>query len=153
MRSLALFLALTACVAADKRPIAETDLYAFKWTADPRISPDGSQILYTQVTVTPKHDNYQTAIWLVPAAGGPERQITAGPHDSFPRWSPDSKRMAFVRSGEKDGKPEPGQIYVMDMGGGGGLRPHGDAEVRRRSRMVAERACDCFHLDRGRQRF
>jgi dipeptidyl aminopeptidase/acylaminoacyl peptidase len=118
MRIFALFLALTTCVAADKRPITETDLYAFKWVADPRISPDGAEVLYTQVTVTSKHDNYQTAIWLVPAAGGPARQITVGPHDSAPRWSPDGKRMAFVRATEKDGKPEPAQIYVMEMTGG-----------------------------------
>ena len=118
MRMLALFLAVTACMAADKRPITETDLYAFKWVADPRISPDGSQVLYTRVTVNAKHDNYQTEIWLVPAAGGPARQITAGLHDSAPRWSPDGKRMAFLRAGEKDGKPEPAQIYVMDMSGG-----------------------------------
>jgi dipeptidyl aminopeptidase/acylaminoacyl peptidase len=118
MRTLVLFLCLAAYAAADKRPIAETDLYSFKWIADPRISPDGAEILYTQVTVTAKHDNYQTAIWMVPAAGGPARQITAGPHDSSPRWSPDGKRVAFVRAGEKDGKPEPAQIYLMDMAGG-----------------------------------
>jgi dipeptidyl aminopeptidase/acylaminoacyl peptidase len=118
MRTLILFLCLAASATADKRPIAETDLYSFKWIADPRISPDGAEILYTQVTVTAKHDNYQTAIWMVPATGGAARQITAGPRDSSPRWSPDGKRLAFVRAGEKDGKPEPAQIYLMDMGGG-----------------------------------
>ena len=120
MRSLVLFLAVTASVvtAAEKRPITETDLYSFKWVTDPRISPDGAEILFTQVTVTAKHDNYQTAIWQVASAGGPARQITAGPRDTAPRWSPDGKRMAFLRAGEKDGKPEPAQIYVMEMGGG-----------------------------------
>jgi dipeptidyl aminopeptidase/acylaminoacyl peptidase len=118
MRSLVLFLALASCMAADKRPITETDLYAFKWVADPRISPDGAEILYTQITVTSKHDNYQTAVWLVAAAGGPARQITVGPRDSAPRWSADGKRMAFLRAGEKDGKSEPAQIYIMEMGGG-----------------------------------
>ncbi len=118
MRPLVLFLAMAACATADKRPITETDLYAFKWPADPRISPDGAEILYTQVTVTNKHDSYQTAIWMVPANGGPARQITAGPRDTSPRWSPDGKRIAFVRSAEKDGKPEPGQIFIMEMSGG-----------------------------------
>ena len=36
----------------------------------------------------------------------------------MPRWSPDGRRIAFVRSIEKDGKPQPGQIYVLDMNGG-----------------------------------
>jgi dipeptidyl aminopeptidase/acylaminoacyl peptidase len=118
MRRFALFILLASSALADKRPITETDLYSFKWAADPRISPDGSEIVYTVATVNNKHDNYQTAIWIVPAAGGPPRQLTAGPHDSSPRWSPDGKRLAFLRSGEKDGKPEPAQIFLLNMNGG-----------------------------------
>ena len=38
--------------------------------------------------------------------------------DTTPRWSPDGRRIAFVRSIEKDGKPQPGQIYLLDMNGG-----------------------------------
>jgi dipeptidyl aminopeptidase/acylaminoacyl peptidase len=119
MRRFALCLVLAvSAFAADKRPITETDLYAFKWVADPRISPDGAEIAYTQVIVTPKHDNYLTALWIVPASGGPGRQLTSGAHDSSPRWSPDGKRLAFLRVAEKDGKPEPAQLYVLDMAGG-----------------------------------
>ena len=119
MRRIASLLLLAAgALAAEKRPITETDLYAFKWAADPRISPDGAQIAYTLVTVTPKHDNYATSLWIVPAAGGAPRQISSGAHDASPRWSPDGSRLAFLRTGEKDGKPEPPQIYLLDMRGG-----------------------------------
>ena len=63
-----------ACLAlsygAAKRPITETDLYAFRWLADPRIAPDGSQIVYTLVTVNAKHDGYEAGLWIVPASGG-----------------------------------------------------------------------------------
>ena len=118
MRRIVLSLVLAACALAQKRPISETDLYAFKWVADARISPDGAQIAYTQVNVTPKHDNYQTSIWIVSAAGGPARQLTGGTHDASPRWSPDGKRLAFVRTPEKDGKPDPPQLYLLDMAGG-----------------------------------
>ncbi len=51
-----------------KRPITETDLYAFQWAASPQISPDGSKIVYTLVKVTAKHDNYETALWMTPAS-------------------------------------------------------------------------------------
>ncbi len=123
MRRFALFLFLAICLLknsafADKRPIADTDLYAFKWLADPRISPDGSMVVYTLVTTTVKHDNYQTALWIVPTGGGTARQFTGGPHDVSPRWSPDGKRLAFLRAGEKDGKPEPAQLFVIDANGG-----------------------------------
>ena len=52
---------LVACpvfAADNKRPITETDLYSFQWIAGPQISPDGSRIVYTQIRVTAKHDNY-----------------------------------------------------------------------------------------------
>ena len=96
--------------AADRRPITETDIYSFQWIATPRISPDGSRVVYTHVVVNQKHDGYETALWIIPSTGAAARQITAGPHDSSPEWSPDGKTLAFVRSPEKDGKPEPSQI-------------------------------------------
>src|SRR5207244_2172232 len=73
-----------------RRPIAETDLYRLTWIADPRISPDGTRIVYVQVTVNQKHDGYETSLWLVPAsAKQTPRRLTAGPRDGSPAWSPD----------------------------------------------------------------
>lgn len=104
--------------ATGKRNIAETDIYAFRWVADPQISPDGSQVAYTLVAVNATKDGYDTSVWLVPSkgmsAGAVPRQITAGPRDSSPRWSPDGKRIAFSRAPEK-GSP---QVYVLPMEGG-----------------------------------
>ena len=53
-------------VAADRRPISETDIFSFQWIANPRISPDGSRIVYVHVTVNSKHDGYDTALWMIP---------------------------------------------------------------------------------------
>src|SRR3954452_21550466 len=96
------FLVLTAphtLPAADKRPITETDLFKFVWTADPQISPDGRQVVYVRVTVNEKKDGYDTALWIAPTDDGePPRSFTSGPSDSSPRWSPDGTRLAFVRS-------------------------------------------------------
>lgn len=102
-----------------KRLITETDLLKFVWIGDPQMAPDGSRVAYTQVTVNEKTEQYETSIWLVPTNGSePPRRITAGPRDTSPRWSPDGTRLAFERSVEKDGKPQPGQIFVLDLGGG-----------------------------------
>jgi dipeptidyl aminopeptidase/acylaminoacyl peptidase len=113
---------LAAVTVASARPIAETDLYSFRWIAAPRISPDGSQIVYTLVTVNARHDGYDTALWIVPSAGGPARQLTSGPCDSGPRWSPDGRTLAFLRAPDKKdaqtGKPSPPQIYLLSMQGG-----------------------------------
>src|SRR4051812_8233760 len=103
-----------------KRNITEKDIFDFVWTANPQISPDGSQVVFVRVTVNEKRDGYDTALWAVSTSGNSEPwRLTAGPRDSSPRWSPDGKRLAFQRSAEKDGKPQPPQIYILNISGGG----------------------------------
>jgi len=114
----ALFCLAMSLPAADRRLISETDIFSFQWIANPRISPDGSQIVYVHVTINSKHDGYETALWIVPSSGGAARQLTSGPRDSSPQWSPDGKMLAFMRAPEKDGKPQPAQIYLLPMEGG-----------------------------------
>jgi dipeptidyl aminopeptidase/acylaminoacyl peptidase len=105
--------------APGRRPITEKDLFKFVWIADPQISPDGSQIAFVRVTVDDKADQYETAIWIVRTDGGDTpRQLTSGKRDLAPRWSDDNRQIAFVRSVEKDGRPQPGQIHVMSLAGG-----------------------------------
>ena len=70
-----LLLAAPHALSAAKRPIAETDLFKFVWIADPRISPDGRQVVYVRVTVNEKKDGYDTALWIV--AGGRQRAAAA----------------------------------------------------------------------------
>jgi dipeptidyl aminopeptidase/acylaminoacyl peptidase len=104
--------------AAEKRMITETDLFKFVWAADPQISPDASRIVFVRVLVNQKADRYDSALWIVPSNGGEARQLTSGPRDSGPRWSPDGKTLAFTRSAEKDGRPQPPQIYLLSLEGG-----------------------------------
>ncbi len=107
-----------AAHAADKRPIAETDLFRFLWVADPQISPDGKQVAFVRVSVNKKKEGYDTAVWIAPTDGSePPRAFTNGT-DTNPRWAPDGSRLAFNRSMEKDGKPQPGQIWVLSLRGG-----------------------------------
>ncbi len=107
---------LAAPSAADRRPITEKDLFEFVWVADPQIAPDGSLIAFVRVTVDEKEDQYNTSIWLARSGGSePPRQLTAGTRDGSPRWSPDARHLAFVRSTEREGKPQPPQIYVLSM--------------------------------------
>lgn len=113
------FMASAVPLHGARRPITETDLFKFVWIADPQMAPDGSQVTFVRVTVNAKEDRYDTALWVVPASGGVQpRQLTAGPRDASPRWSPDGRRLAFTRATEKDGKVQPTQVYVLDMQGG-----------------------------------
>ena len=105
--------------AAERRPIADDDLFSFVWIADPQMSPDGTRLAFVRVTADKQTDQYTSAIWLVATDGrDTPRQLTAGGRDLAPRWSPDSRWLAFLRAVEKEGRPQPPQIYLMSMAGG-----------------------------------
>jgi dipeptidyl aminopeptidase/acylaminoacyl peptidase len=112
-------LAAAAPSAVERRGVTEKDLFKFVWIADPQIAPDGSQVAFVRVTVDEKKDQYETSIWIAKTDSSElPRAVTTGIRDSSPRWSADSRRIAFVRSVEKDGRPQPPQIYAMPMTGG-----------------------------------
>ncbi len=105
----------------------EDDILRMQWIADPQISPDGTRIAFTCVTVDAEADEYRTNLWLqrVPAPGvspAAPQQLTFSGRDAQPRWSPDGAALAFVRkpeSGSGSDAPKPGaQIHVLPLAGG-----------------------------------
>src|SRR2546427_7969013 len=123
MRSILSLLLITVALSAapafaQKRNITEKDLFNFVWIGDPQVSPEGSRVVFVRVTVNEKKDGYNTAIWTVSPATGDSHQLTAGPRDSSPRWSPDGNYLAFVRVPEKDGRPDQPQLFMLSMAGG-----------------------------------
>jgi dipeptidyl aminopeptidase/acylaminoacyl peptidase len=99
---------------AVRRPVSKEDLLRLVWIADPQISPDGSRVAFTRVSVDVENDRYQTSVWLA-EPGRDARPLTSGIADAQPRWSPDGTRIAFVRS---PAPKEPGQLHVLIMSGG-----------------------------------
>ncbi|MGB7023114.1 MAG: S9 family peptidase, partial [Candidatus Acidiferrales bacterium] len=89
------------------------DLIAMHRVSDPQVSPDGKWVAYVVATPDMQADHSMSNIWIVPANGGEERQLTRSGSDSRPRWSPDGKQIAFLSS--RDGAT---QIYVMSVFGG-----------------------------------
>lgn len=107
--------------AEERRLLKETDLFAFQWVADPQISPDGRRIAFVRVTVDAKKEGYDSSLWIVATDGSEEpRPFTSGKRDLAPRWSSDGSRLVFTRTIEKDGKPQPSQLYLISSAGGEG---------------------------------
>jgi len=120
---LALFTTLLVCllvsVAGAQGPPARKGLTVetiFDWrtATDPRISPDGSKIVYVYGWADRMNDTYRSNLWVVSVDGKDNRPLTQGNYrDSSPRWSADGTRLAYIST--RAGKP---QIFVrwMDTG-------------------------------------
>jgi dipeptidyl aminopeptidase/acylaminoacyl peptidase len=102
--------------AAGQAPPASTvlkveDYLNYESAADPHISPDGSQVVYTRRWVNQIEDRMDSALWIMGADGSRNRFLTKG---SNARWSPDGTRIAYIA----DGEPKGPQIFVRWMAEG-----------------------------------
>lgn len=106
-----------------QRTFVPEDLYRIVLVSDPQIAPDGSCIAFVRGHVEGEKKELRTHIWLAPlGASGAEaaapRPYTRGPRsDSQPRWSPDGRRLAFVRQ-TGEGPQADRQIWILDRAGG-----------------------------------
>ena len=108
--------ATLAAVAADDGPsrlFQPKDVFALRSADDPRIRPDGAQIVYVRRAYDIMTDRAARSLWLVDVASGLQTPLVDGPSAGTPRWSPDGSRLAYVAA--VDGAP---QLYVRWMATG-----------------------------------
>ena len=85
------------------------DLYwEYETVADPQLSPDGRQIIYTRQSFDRINDRRQSALWIMHADGSRNRFLVDG---SNARWSPTGDRIAYTAPG----KPRGNQVFVRWM--------------------------------------
>ncbi len=81
------------------------DLCRIATPEDPQLNH--GRIAYVLNRIDLEADRYHRSIWMI--VDGNPRQVTNGPDDHHPRWSPDGSRLAFLRGHEGIA-----QVAVMD---------------------------------------
>jgi dipeptidyl aminopeptidase/acylaminoacyl peptidase len=84
------------------------DYLNYETVADPQISPDGTQVVYTRRWVNQNDDKMDASLWVMNADGSKNRFLTKG---SDAKWSPDGTRIAYIAEGD----PKGSQVFVRWM--------------------------------------
>ena len=113
VRTVGLALMFAAAAAAQRQPFDVQALLKIQRIGEPQLSPDGKTVAFTVQSVDLEQNTKPKQIYVVPTSGGPPKQVTTeGTDNERPRWSPDSKRIAFIsnRGGSS-------QVWVMNSDG------------------------------------
>ncbi|MBL8179961.1 MAG: S9 family peptidase [Bryobacterales bacterium] len=113
MRSLIIGLLIATSLYAQKKPFTVQAMLQLKRVSEPQLSPDGKLVAFTVMTIDLDKNTKPRHIFTVPLDGGEPRQITRdGTANERPRWSPDSKQIAFIsnRGGSS-------QIWIVNADG------------------------------------
>src|SRR5919109_1576057 len=118
---------LQPTVAQSKRAMTIDDVLNLVQVSSPRISPDGTRVLYTVSELAKWKDNKRTtAVWMANADGSNARRFLGHEKDRDAAWSPDGKYVAFLstrdagdsKADSPEGSDNAAQIYVIPVDGG-----------------------------------
>ncbi len=105
----ALILLVPAVVPAQKIPFTAVEMMKLKRISEPSLAPDGSAVIYTVGEVDVEKNAQARQLWMSPVNGGAPRQVTTEGRNTSARFSPDSKKIAWIST-----KGGSAQVWVMD---------------------------------------
>jgi len=112
-RNFSVLLVCALAMQAQKKPFDVNALLKLARISDPQLSPDGKNVAFVAETPDLESNTRPRQIYIVPLAGGAARRLTTeGLRNERPRWSPDSKRLAFVSN-----RSSSMQVGIMDADG------------------------------------
>ncbi|NIP83117.1 MAG: prolyl oligopeptidase family serine peptidase, partial [Gemmatimonadetes bacterium] len=100
---------------AAPRPMTVVDLIEVPSLRDPRLSPDGGQVLYVRTDADWEENRTIGHIWRIGVDGAGAIRLTNGEGESSPRWSPGADRIAFLA---ERGEDEHDQVWLIRADGG-----------------------------------
>jgi len=92
----------SAVLSAESHPFSVRDMLAMDRISDPRVSPDGKQVVFVVRTTDLEANKGRNDLYLLGADGsGPRRLTSHEASDTSPRFAPDGKSICFLstRSG------------------------------------------------------
>ena len=112
----ALWMTLPAAFATP-RALELDDMQRVDSLGEPRLSPDGKQVLYSVTHDNPDGDFQGSDLWTVAWSGGTPRRLTDTPlrNEHHAMWSADGRWIAFLAEAGKD---QLDQIHIMSADGG-----------------------------------
>ncbi|HPT27952.1 MAG TPA: S9 family peptidase [Bryobacteraceae bacterium] len=96
----------------EKQPFTAQAMMRLKRISEPSLSPDGQWVAFTVATVDVEANATQRHLYVTLASAASPRAVATEGRNSHPRFSPDSKKLAFLstRSGAS-------QIWLMNPDG------------------------------------
>jgi dipeptidyl aminopeptidase/acylaminoacyl peptidase len=99
-----------------KRPLSFVEIINMPLVQDPQLSPDGRYVAYVVFTADWRANRPVGHIYRANVDGSATVQLTFGERgESNPRWSPDSRTLAFLARRDNDAN---NQIYLLTNDGG-----------------------------------
>ena len=109
------------CIANTIVAQVPTDVYKMEAVSRPKISPEGSWILYSQSKIDAAKDRSTSKLYMMSSDGKEtitltEQTMGVGNY----QWSPDGKYISYLTKGKDEDKGS--QVFLMDRRGGEGVQ-------------------------------